>query len=45
MVFLPFAGKNKIAIEAFETALQLRPFFLEAEDGLRQSRKELRLFD
>jgi len=35
--FTLWLGKTKIAIEAFETALQLRPFFLEAEDGLRQA--------
>ncbi|MHC1739101.1 MAG: tetratricopeptide repeat protein [Ignavibacteriaceae bacterium] len=35
--FTLWLGKIKIAIEAFETALVLRPFFLEAQDGLDQA--------
>jgi len=35
--FTLWLGKLKIAIEAFETALVLRPFFLEAQDGLDQA--------
>lgn len=35
--FTLWLGKTKIAIEAFETSLEIRPFFLEAEDGLRQA--------
>lgn len=35
--FTLWLGKTKIAIEAFENSLELRPFFLEAEDGLRQA--------
>jgi len=35
--FTLWLGKTKIAIEAFVKALELRPFFLEAEDGLRQA--------
>jgi tetratricopeptide (TPR) repeat protein len=33
--FTLWLGKTKIAIEAFQRALVLRPFFKEAEDGLR----------
>jgi len=32
--FTLWLGKIKIAIEAFRTALDLRPYFLEAQDGL-----------
>lgn len=32
--FTLWLGKIKIAIEAFEKALDIRPFFLEAQDGL-----------
>jgi tetratricopeptide (TPR) repeat protein len=32
--FTLWLGKRKIAIEAFETALEIRPFFREAQDGL-----------
>lgn len=35
--FTLWLGKTKIAIEAFEKSLEIRPFFLEAEDGLRQA--------
>lgn len=33
--FTLWLGKTKIAIDAFQRALALRPFFKEAEDGLR----------
>ncbi len=36
--FTLWLGKIKIAIEAFETALRLRPFFKEAQDGLDQAK-------
>lgn len=36
--FTLWLGKNKIAIEAFETALARRPFFKEAIDGLDLAR-------
>lgn len=36
--FTLWLGKIKIAIEAFETALRLRPFFKEAMDGLDQAK-------
>jgi tetratricopeptide (TPR) repeat protein len=35
--FTLWLGKTKIAIEAFQTALEIRPFFLEAQDGLDQA--------
>lgn len=36
--FSMWLGKNKIAIDAFEHALALKPFFKEALDGLDQAR-------
>lgn len=36
--FLLWLGKNKMAIDAFEKALALRPFFREAMDGLDQAK-------
>lgn len=36
--FTLWLGKNKIAIEAFENALGLRPYFKEAMDGLEQAK-------
>lgn len=36
--FTLWLGKNKIAIEAFENALEIKPFFKEAMDGLDQAR-------
>lgn len=35
--FTLWLGKNKIAIEAFENSLKLRPFFKEAVDGLARA--------
>lgn len=35
--FTLWLGKTKIAIEAFQNALAIRPYFLEAEDGLNQA--------
>jgi tetratricopeptide (TPR) repeat protein len=36
--FLLWLGKNKLAIDAFEHALALRPYFREAMDGLDQAK-------
>ncbi len=36
--FSLWLGKNKIAIEAFENSLALKPYFKEAMDGLDQAR-------
>lgn len=36
--FLLWSGQNKAAIESFEKALVIRPFFKEAQDGLDQAR-------
>lgn len=36
--FLMWAGQNRAAITAFETALELRPYFKEAQDGLDQAK-------
>ncbi len=36
--FSLWLGKNKIAIEAFENALALKPYFKEAMDGLDEAR-------
>lgn len=38
--FLMWLGKNKSAINAFEHALQLKPFFKEAIDGLARAKGE-----
>lgn len=35
--FTLWLGKNKLAIEAFQKALEIRPYFLEAQDGLTQA--------
>ncbi len=38
--FTLWLGKYKVAEKAFETALEFKPFFKEAQDGLDQVRKE-----
>ena len=35
--FTMWLGKKKIAVEAFKSALALRPYFKEAQDGLEQA--------
>ncbi len=36
--FTMWLGKNQVAIDAFEKALALRPYFKEAQDGLNMAR-------
>lgn len=38
--FNNWLGRFKVAIPAFETALRIKPFFKEAQDGLDRARKE-----
>ncbi len=38
--FTLWLGKNRNAINAFETALDFKPFFKEAQDGLDQAKRE-----
>ncbi|MGE5498951.1 MAG: tetratricopeptide repeat protein, partial [Syntrophothermus sp.] len=43
--FTMWLGKIKIAIKAFETALVIKPFFKEAQDGLDQAKGHPYLFE
>ncbi|MGE5350803.1 MAG: tetratricopeptide repeat protein [Acidobacteriota bacterium] len=43
--FTMWLGKFKIAIKAFENALEIKPFFKEAQDGLDQAKGKAYIFE
>jgi len=43
--FTMWLGKNKIAVDAFENALALKPYFIEAQEGLYQAKGKLYIFE
>lgn len=43
--FTMWLGKFKIAIKAFESALAIKPFFKEAQDGLDQAKGKAYIFE
>ncbi|MDP4175244.1 MAG: tetratricopeptide repeat protein [Bacteroidota bacterium] len=43
--FTMWLGKNKLAIQAFEKALAIKPFFEEAQEGLNQAKGKPYIFE